>query len=356
MRVHALFLGVLLAGAPSPGTATAQTRSSTIDAWAYDRGNVRVFADQYADAGPMIAYGGESPVYVEYDFILPAAGEFTLNLRYAAATPRPVELLIDGRKLGPACRFDTGSWNTSGAAWEETIHLNLSAGPHSLRLERANDFPHLVSLRLDSTADSEPNAPLLERPKPSYSHRLSSTAADALATARPANPEALRLAITDLIETFGPRYPNGSVWLKQLDYLSAQLSQPDATAQAQAQLRELERQALLANPLLDFDRVILLKREFPNSPHARRALGQALGVGSLNAHTSDDTPRQGHWNDELDRPLEPARRTASSTTVYRPGDRTHPDRPRPALRRRPPALRQEAAKREKNWRLFGDRR
>ncbi len=349
MHAHALILGVLLAAALHPAISNAQDRTMTIDAWAYDRGNVRVFADEYADAGPMIAYGGESPIFVEYDLLLPATSDYTLSLRYAAATPRPVVLLIDGRKLGLACRFATGSWNTSGAAWEETIHLSLSAGPHTLRLERAADFPHLVSLRFDANSRGNPDIPILERPKPAYAHRLPNTA-DALATPRPTDPEALRLAITDLIETFGPRYPNGRAWLDQLDALAAQLAQSAAASETRAQLQALERQALLANPLLDFDRVILLKRAFPNRPLARRALGQALGVGSLNAHTSDDTPRQGHWNDTLT-VLSSLRGAPRFDDLYSPNDgRTLID----------PVLHFDANRllfamecvTEKNWRLF----
>ena len=113
------------------------------------------------------------------------------------------------------------------------------------------------------------------------------------------NPSALRLAIEDLVATFGPRYPKGAEFLKRLDALEAQLKDPGAAAQARSNLVALQREALLANPLLDFDRLLVLKRGFPRPDAARHAMGGALGVGTLNAHTSDDTPRQGHWNDEL---------------------------------------------------------
>lgn len=80
------------------------------------------------------------------------------------------------------------------------------------------------------------------------------------------------------------------------------------------------RAALLANPLLDFDRILVLKRGFPKPEAARRAMGAALGVGSLNAHTSDDIPREGHWDDEL-AVLSQLRSGPAFSTLYRPDGR-----------------------------------
>jgi formylglycine-generating enzyme required for sulfatase activity len=66
------------------------------------------------------------------------------------------------------------------------------------------------------------------------------------------NPKALRLAIEDLGRTFPGQYTHGPEFLKRLEQLEAQ---PDAEA-----LRELQREALLANPLMNFDRLMLIKR------------------------------------------------------------------------------------------------
>ena len=43
-----------------------------IPAWAFAHGNVRIFTTEWADAKPMVAYGGTSPIFVEYDLELPA--------------------------------------------------------------------------------------------------------------------------------------------------------------------------------------------------------------------------------------------------------------------------------------------
>jgi len=70
-------------------------------------------------------------------------------------------------------------------------------------------------------------------------------------------PETLRLAIKDLIATYGDRYPKGKAFLARLDEL-----EPKVTAgQAREDYEALRREALLANPLLDFDKLLLIRRK-----------------------------------------------------------------------------------------------
>ncbi len=71
--------------------------------------------------------------------------------------------------------------------------------------------------------------------------------------------ESLGLAITDLIETHGWRYPHGRQYLAQLAALEAG-GRRDA-ASVEKQFGQLKQKALLANPLLKFDRLLLLKRK-----------------------------------------------------------------------------------------------
>jgi formylglycine-generating enzyme required for sulfatase activity len=68
----------------------------------------------------------------------------------------------------------------------------------------------------------------------------------------------LRDAILDLTETFGEKYPGGPSYLKRLDALG-----PNPSPEALAALR---REALLANPLLDFGPLMFVRRD-ANSPH-----------------------------------------------------------------------------------------
>ncbi|MCY3023155.1 MAG: hypothetical protein NTW87_29615, partial [Planctomycetota bacterium] len=76
------------------------------------------------------------------------------------------------------------------------------------------------------------------------------------------NVVALRLAITDLVATFGPKYPKGPEFLKRLDEiekgvmeLSGKGSQGAGNAQfvsVAEKYKALREEALLSNPLLDF--------------------------------------------------------------------------------------------------------
>jgi len=76
--------------------------------------------------------------------------------------------------------------------------------------------------------------------------------------------ESLRLAVTDLIQTFGQRYPKGRDYLDRLKRLEQSCKAASAKANAlklSQELENLRRRALLGNPLLDFDKLLLLKRK-----------------------------------------------------------------------------------------------
>ena len=172
----------------------------------------------------------------------------------------------------------------------------------------------------------------------------------------------LQLAIADLTATFGSRYPDGASFGKRLDELKRQepavqlaRARGDAAGLATASefdnaLARLRSEALLANPLLDCDRIMVLRRQFPDPKAARQAMGAQLGVGSLNAHTSDDIARQDCWNDELS-VISNLRGQPGCTTLYNPGGKQtiidpvlHFDGSR--------VLFAKQGTKEKNWRLF----
>lgn len=305
-----LVLALLLQGAATLLAAdTDAPHSVTLPAWAFDRGNARTFTEEWADAAPMVAFGGRSPVEIEYDVEFPVAGDYRVRFNYAAASARPVALLVDGNETAQVCRRATGSWNTSRAKWDEPVTLTLTAGRHTLGLRRAGDFPHVVSLRIEAVPPlSSPWR--LHRPNA----RKLTDAAPATVEHRP-EPKALRLAIEDLLVTFGARYPKGAEYLRRLTQWEAAFAADPGGEAADKALRALQREALLANPLLDFDRLLVLKR-IPKAP-ARRAMGASLGVGDLNAHTSDTIPRQGQFRDEL-AVLSNLRGEPVLTTVYTP--------------------------------------
>jgi len=87
------------------------------------------------------------------------------------------------------------------------------------------------------------------------------------------NAAALPMAVEDLIHTFGSRYPQGPEHLKRardaarrVEELQAAVAQGSRSAADQidgvlADYRRVQQQTLLANPLLDFDRLLLVKRD-----------------------------------------------------------------------------------------------
>jgi len=290
-----VFLAALTAAEPSPD------RTILIPAWAFDRGNVRTFTEDYADAGPMVAFGGESPAVVEYDIDFPVAADYRLFIRYAAAASRPVELFLDGKSVGRYCGKVTGSWQTGSAAWDDICQLSLARGKHTIKLERVGDFPHVVSLRFESSVAmpkdwklQRAGARKLALPPPKF-------------VAGKVDAAALRRAIVDLIETFGPTYPKGPQWLKQLDALEEKAGQlPKGAAEDAKQLNDalvsLRNEALLANPLLDFDRLLLVKRG---------AKSPSLGL-PLNWESNSNLPKAGYDNTiEVLSPVRPEGRLAA---------------------------------------------
>ncbi|MBM3892539.1 MAG: hypothetical protein FJ388_25765, partial [Verrucomicrobia bacterium] len=71
------------------------------------------------------------------------------------------------------------------------------------------------------------------------------------------NIKSLRLAINDLIATHGAKYPQGREYLARLDAL-----EPTATKQFEA----LRREALLANPSLNFEKLLIVRRKHVKPP------------------------------------------------------------------------------------------
>ena len=72
----------------------------------------------------------------------------------------------------------------------------------------------------------------------------------------PGTPATLRAAIDDLIATFGDRYPHGADFLARL----AEVEKIADKSQARAAFRDLQREALLANPLLRGHPILYVSR------------------------------------------------------------------------------------------------
>lgn len=122
---------------------------------------------------------------------------------------------------------------------------------------------------------------------------------EALARAQSFDFEALRLALEDLVASFPDHYPR--VNLTRFDTLRQAVTsalnrlEPDrleawtALASTVTEYEAFQRQALLANPLLDFDQLLVLKRVPLGG--ARRTSWESYGHGEYLG-----IPRQSSWN------------------------------------------------------------
>ncbi|MFV1967765.1 MAG: SUMF1/EgtB/PvdO family nonheme iron enzyme [Pirellulaceae bacterium] len=147
-------------------TSSAPVASLTIRADWFDRGNVRVSlpGQSYADKFACIWNAGNLPNQSEYDIDFPVTAEYTFQALYTAASSRPVEILLDGKKLHTGFAGVTGSWQTSSARWERQCTAKITAGKHTIQLLCPGPcMPHICAFRLDSPVPF-PSGWTLDRP------------------------------------------------------------------------------------------------------------------------------------------------------------------------------------------------
>jgi len=85
--------------------------------------------------------------------------------------------------------------------------------------------------------------------------------------------KALRLAIADLADTLGPRYPRHKHYLSRLDKLAAALAgaSPDKLGRLRTQFESLQREALVANPLVGGRPLVFVVRQQYRRDHHNTA-------------------------------------------------------------------------------------
>ncbi|MFC1601334.1 SUMF1/EgtB/PvdO family nonheme iron enzyme [Candidatus Sumerlaeota bacterium] len=116
------------------------------------------------------------------------------------------------------------------------------------------------------------------------------------------NMAALRRGIEDLIRSFPERYGDGADYLARLAGFEERYAKVEENLDGEGSIKLAEelvafqRETLLSNPLLDFDKLLVLRRRFGGG--ARNVMGGAMGTPGLNAHTNDDIPHKG-WDNEL---------------------------------------------------------
>jgi hypothetical protein len=135
------------------------------------------------------------------------------------------------------------------------------------------------------------------------------------------NPEAAARTVDDLSKTYGAAYA-GARHRAAIDALAARtnevrqaLAGTDAARQREAEsLIEAARQSLLANPLLDFDRLLAVRRVM-DPKKARQDMHGELGFIALNSH-NHVTIRKTGWKNDIVR-ISDLRGSPKIESVYR---------------------------------------
>jgi hypothetical protein len=175
MRIKSYLSWATLAAAYLVGCSIALSpiaaRAGTLEipAWSFARGNVKIYADpaEYADAGPYVTSASEKDRQpwgwsVEYDIDIPVRGIYRIQIQYAAARARPVEVYFDNVMLNKICTGVTFSkdqgeltWNSSGARWDNVTLPRevgeIPKGLHTVKITSRRAMPHLVALRLETS-------------------------------------------------------------------------------------------------------------------------------------------------------------------------------------------------------------
>ncbi|MBI4607106.1 MAG: DUF1553 domain-containing protein [Planctomycetes bacterium] len=121
--------------------------AALLEAEDYTSGNVVRDFTTYGSGIGVIYNRGELPNVAEYRFAVAREGAYQVDLRYAAAEPRPLKLLVNGQLLrADAARRATGSWTPETQTWEPQGIARLAAGENTARLERDGPFPHVDKL------------------------------------------------------------------------------------------------------------------------------------------------------------------------------------------------------------------
>ncbi len=296
----------------------AEPPKFTIDALDFDRGNVRVSqrGESYANLHSCIWDGAKYPNWADYEIEFPVEADYTFFALYTAAQSRPVEIFLDGVRVHTGLASVTGSWNTDQAKWEKQCAMHITKGKHTITLRRVQCLPHICGLRLES---SRPFPSGWRLSRPGIEARKKREAEQAriqagLAALDLIDVAALRRAVDDL----GDPLPGG---LMTRESAIAQLAEierrrgklrkdlqagEEGAFEQLGELQTFQRELLLADLRIDFDRLLVIKRGL-RSPH--------LGLPQ-NWQGNSALPRSG-FDDEI-ASLRLRRTDAELRRIYKP--------------------------------------
>ena len=153
----------------------------------------------------------------------------------------------------------------------------------------------------------------------------------ALAAARHFDFEGLRLALTDLQDTFPAKYPRkflarfselqGAISAALARFQPIRLGDFEKVATLEGEMEALKRKALLANPLLDFESLMVIKRAPSGDPRRSQwegfGLGEFIGLPRQSSWNNGTMPNVDKWTNEI-AVVSPVRLAGRVSTLFKP--------------------------------------
>ena len=125
------------------------------EAESFDRGNVLIDTTKYGVDVGVVNSSSDTGNYFEFDIPLKHPGDYVVQIKYAAAQVRPVQLLINGKVVKEdAVSRTTGGWYPQHQAWSTEGVYELQQGDNTLRLN-SKTMAHLDKLRLIRIGDNK---------------------------------------------------------------------------------------------------------------------------------------------------------------------------------------------------------
>jgi mono/diheme cytochrome c family protein len=164
--------GYLLATADARGRAGVARMASgnvpgaiVVEAEKYKKGTADKADTGYGEGIGIILSYDPTHTRAEYAITVPKAGEYELELRYAARESRPVRVSVDGTVVLPeAAKATTGGWNPEHQAWKPEGRIRLQEGKNTLAIEAHGLLPHIDKLAvlpvepIETTTATRPSA------------------------------------------------------------------------------------------------------------------------------------------------------------------------------------------------------
>ncbi|HKB05577.1 MAG TPA: DUF1549 domain-containing protein, partial [Gemmataceae bacterium] len=135
------------AGVARMGSGGKMPGATVLEAEKYKKGTADKTDIGYGQGIGVILSFKPEHTRAEYTVTVPKAGEYELELRYAALESRPVRVSVNGTVvLSDAAKGTTGGWNPEHQAWRPEGKVALDEGKNTLAIEAHGLLPHIDKL------------------------------------------------------------------------------------------------------------------------------------------------------------------------------------------------------------------